>query len=195
MTEHNEEELETEATTTRAQANAYRNAQQRLKQAGDRAKTADTMRRAAVSEMGQTIRDHRALLTTYSPSERQNWRLDMDQAEDHTRVTRRTLSEAVAQTDHQSDRELAQQYQAADYDDQDPAAKELLQRHPRLAGLRDAYWLLNQAGIDQWLADNPGYAMYNMPLNEPSPSPQENALREAFETAVQAIAGGSPLPR
>lgn len=169
---------------------SYEQTQRRLRAAGGRAKAAETMRRAAVAEMGQAIRDHRAVLATAGDAiDRNSWRVDMEQAEYHTGLSRRTLSTALADDSARSDAQVAEEYRAYGYDEHHGQA-ELHRRYPHLAGLHQARNLLSRHSLqtesEQGLDGMLGFGPEGM-----EESAQEKLLRQEYHRQVDAIADGT----
>ncbi|MFF2226900.1 hypothetical protein ACFVV7_26700 [Streptomyces globisporus] len=169
---------------------SYEQTQRRLRAAGERAKAAETMRRAAVAEMAQAIRDHRAVLATAGDTiDRNLWRMDMEQAESHTGLSRRTLSTALADDSARSDAQVAAEYRAYGYDEHHGQA-ELHRRYPHLAGLHEAGRLLSRHSLqtesEQDLDSLLGFGPEGL-----EESTQEQLLRQEYRRQVDAIADGS----
>ncbi|MFD3889967.1 hypothetical protein [Streptomyces microflavus] len=169
---------------------SYEQTQRRLRAAGERAGAAETMRRAAVAEMGQAIRDHRAVLATAGDTvDRRLWKMGMEQAESHTGLSRRTLSTALADDSARSDAQVAAEYRAYGYDEHHGQA-ELHRRYPHLAGLDEARKLLShhslQAESEQGLDSMMGFGPQGL-----EESVQERLLRQEYYRQVDAIADGT----
>lgn len=167
---------------------SYGTTRERLRAAGERAKTAEAMRRAAIAEMGRAIRDHRTVLEGAAPEMRSNHRIQMDDAEELAGVSRRTLSEAARDGAERSDAEVAAEYRDYAYD-LHYGGEELHRRYPRLAGLHDALLLLMEAESARWEAEHP-----DDPFGAPLALTEEQAvLRNEYERRVNAIAEGRTL--
>lgn len=176
-------------TDFRKVSGSYSVTLERLRAAGERARTADVMRRSAITEMGQAIRDHRATLGAVIPELRTLHRIQMDDAEDLTGVSRRTLSEAVRSDAARSDAEVAAEYRAYAYD-LHYGGEELHRRYPQLAGLYEALKLLMEAESERWQAMHPKEPFAPlMDLTE-----EQKVLHEEYRRRVDAIADGR-LPR
>ncbi|MFF5265468.1 hypothetical protein ACFY4C_41875 [Actinomadura viridis] len=160
----------------------------RLRAAGQRVAIADAMRSAAIAEMGQAIRDHRALLDTATGRRPAGHRIQMDDAEELTGLSRRTLSEAVGKTDVRSDAELAIEYQSYDYDLY-YGGEELHRRYPQLAALYEARMLLAKAESERWHEEHPNESGFG-PVE---PTQGQLVLQDEYRRRVSAIAEGRPL--
>ncbi|MFI2318415.1 hypothetical protein AMK17_37770 [Streptomyces sp. CB00072] len=170
---------------------SYEMTQRRLRAAGERAAAADVMRRAAVAEMGQAIRDHRQILEDVAGAvDRRNWRMDMEQAETLTGMTRRTLSTAVADDSARSDAEVASEYRAYRYDEHH-GGEELHRRYPHLAGLHQARRLLSKEILRKYEEAHPedllGFDL------DPGLSAEEQLLLDEYERQVDAIADSAAV--
>ncbi|MFB7435255.1 hypothetical protein ACFCZ5_28380 [Streptomyces microflavus] len=164
---------------------SYEQTQRRLRAAGERAKAAETMRRAAVAEMAQAIREHRAVLATAGDTvDRHLWRMDMEQAESHTGLSRRTLSTALADDSARSDAQVAAEYRAYGYDEHHGQA-ELHRRYPHLAGLHEAMQLLGRHSLQIQSEQHPEDLFGFEELEE---SVQEGLLRQEYRRQVDTIA-------
>lgn len=169
----------------RAAFDSATRSQERLRSAGERIRIADEMRRAAIAEMGQTYRDHRAVVEETGQRE---YKLDMEQGETLTFVSRRTLSTAIADTSRISDQELAQQYRDYRYD-LHYGGYELHRRYPWLAGMHDARMALWEAQTDDQ-SDEQVLAEFMAPARIVAP-PGGDVLKALYESAVNAIADGN----
>lgn len=168
---------------------SYAVTRERLKAAGERARIAETMRRAAVAEMGQALREHRAVLEDVTAHLRTLHRIQMDDAEDLTGVSRRTLSEAVRSDTERSDAEVATEYRDYSYD-LHYSGEELHRRYPQLAGLYEAFVLLMRAEDERWEKEHPDEPF--APLNDFTE--EQLVLKNEYERRVNAIAEGR-VPR
>lgn len=164
---------------------SYAITRERLRAAGERARTAEVMRRAAVAEMGQAIREHRAALDDVSPNLRTLHRIQMEDAEELTGVSRRTLSEAARAAAERSDAEVAAEYRAYGYD-LHYGGEELHRRYPQLAGLHEAIKLLSSTQSERWLAEHPDEVF--VPLLDFTE--EQLVLKNEYERRVNAIAEG-----
>lgn len=192
MTEQPEltpEELEW-INQTRAASQEYEQSRNRLRAAGERVRIAEEMRRAAIAEMGQVYRDHRAFAQT---SGRPGYRIDMEQGEGLTEVSRRTLSTAIANPGRISDQELAQQYRDYGYD-MHYGGYELHRRYPWLAGMHAAHMALWGAQIDAE-ADKQSIEDLLAPVSEIVVPPGADVLKRLYESAVDVIADGEASGR
>ena len=183
----------------RASLDSYRATRDRLRQAGQRAKDAEVARRAAIAEMGQALRDNRARQKELGTSNK----IDMEDAEQLTGVSRRTLSGAAG-ADYPggrdprsmlwkdlSDRDLAAAVRDG-ADDGYGAEEELHRRYPVLAGLRLARHAVHEAARDRWSQAHPDELFE--PL-DPDLGPAWDDLRRTYTAWVHAIAEGRPTPR
>ncbi|MGW3197158.1 hypothetical protein ACWDBD_21720 [Streptomyces sp. NPDC001118] len=166
---------------------SYATTRERLRAAGERASLAEAMRRAAIAEMGQAIRDHRAVLDVVAPELRGHHRVQMDDAEDLTGISRRTLSDAVRNDTGRSDAEVAGEYRAYAYD-LHYGGEELHRRYPQLAGLWEALKLLTDAQYERWRKDHPDE------LFEPllDFTEEQLVLHEEYQRRVEAIRDRRP---
>lgn len=168
---------------------SYAISRERLRAAGERARIAETMRRAAVAEMGQAIREHRAVLEDVEPGISTIHRIQMDDAEDLTGVSRRTLSEAVRSETERSDADVATEYRNYSYD-LHYGGEELHRRYPQLAGLYEAFMLLTRAESERWEKEHPDGSF--APLTDFTE--EQLVLKNEYERRVNAIADGR-VPR
>ncbi|MER7507103.1 hypothetical protein ABTX82_01940 [Streptomyces lavendulae] len=172
----------------------------RLQQAGERASNAERMRRAAVTEMGQAIRDNRATQQRLGAKHK----VDMGDAEILTGITRRTLSTAVANAyppeestaatmalQDLSDRDLAATYRAYGYD-RSYGSDELHRRFPVLAGMQLALEVVVQQATDRWRAANPTVNIIDEPLDVGVEAAAID-IQQAYRKIVDSIADGKPL--
>ncbi|MDX3025653.1 hypothetical protein [Streptomyces acidiscabies] len=189
-----------EIAAMQASLDAHDQTRERLRQAGQRAKDADIMRRAAIAEMGQAIRDNRARQQELGTTNR----IDMDDAAALTGFSRRTLSAAVG-TDYPgdlnlhvagwgelSDRDLAIVVRDG-ADDGYGAEEELRQRHPVLAGLDLAAATVMREATRRWREEHPDVNL----LDEPDDLGQVAAwhdIRRAYREIVGALANDRPAP-
>ncbi|MFD0405569.1 hypothetical protein [Kitasatospora sp. NPDC127116] len=200
MKEQGSEELEAEVTLLRRCHDAYAGARDRLKAAGERAATAEVTRRAAIREMGQILTEHREERATYPPDERRHWRIDMEDAQTLTGLSRRTLSEAVGAastavpTDRDfqtwSDRALAAHCRAYGSMSHDAPIVELHRRHPRLAGFNAAIKALQDVDFRRSTAANPDW--FDMTANDDfgEPSADLQLLQSLYRQYIDAVADG-----
>jgi hypothetical protein len=154
----------------------------RLKAAGKRVRIADQMRRAAIAEMGQALRDNRAFVADAGP-DAASWKVAMDEAASHTMVTRRTLSAAIGDTDtgRASDQELAAKYRDYGYD-LFYGGYELHRRYPWLAGVHAARTALLNA-VEEETPDE----LWSLDTELP---PGYDVLDKLYRDMVDAIAEG-----
>lgn len=175
-----EEELAL-VTQNRAAANDYDRDCRRLRAAGKRARIGEEMRRAAIAEMGQTLRDNRAAAKGDGPQS--DYKIDMEQAENLTMFSRRTLSAAIGDTSRTSDRDLADHYRTARYDLHD-GGHELHRRYPWLAGVHAARMALWSAQPEDTVEE---LLKPNRPIVAP---PGDDVLDTLYKQMVDAIADG-----
>lgn len=191
---------EEQITRMRAGLDAYGEARQRLRQAGERALHADTMRRAAIAEMGQILRDHRTRQSELGTDHK----IVMDDAEDLTGVTRRTLSTAAGTVyppggkdprtlalANLSDQDLADTYRSYGYD-LHYGGHVLHRRYPLLAGLDLALQIVRRGARERWQEEHPDAGLFDEPLDLTQPADRDITL--AYRACVDAIADGKPLP-
>lgn len=153
----------------------------RLRAAGKRVRIADAMRRAAVAEMGQCLRENRAAAAEHpAPSE---YKVDMEQAADDTGLTRRTLSSAIGDTSQESDQDLAARHRDGGYD-MEHGGYELHRRYPWLAGL----WVAREALWRPVLQPRDGETLDDLLFGEPQTPPGDEILDQLYRDAVDAIA-------
>lgn len=111
--------------------------------------------------------------------------IPMDDAEELTGVSRRTLSTAVRNEVGRSDAEVAAEYRDSGHD-LHYGGEELHRRYPQLAGLHTALRLLVEAEEERWQAAHPDQAF--APLLEFTD--EQLVLRREYERWVDAIAEG-----
>lgn len=170
---------------TQRALNSYGQTRDRLKAAGQRAADAETARRAAIADMGAAVRDHKALLATLG---RTSPKIGMDDAQELTGLSRRTLSEAASTPPtSEADRELAARYRDYGYDLEE-GGDELHRRYPRLAGLYEARMLLWREQTERWEAEHPD-ELFQPDLGVPA---GVDCLEREYRRQVDAIAGQPP---
>ncbi|WP_275466338.1 hypothetical protein [Streptomyces noursei] len=192
---------EEEIDTLRASLNSRQDARDRLRQAGRRARDAETMRRAAIAEMGQALRDNRDCQKELGTSTKAS-KIDMEDAEHLTGVTRRTLSGAAG-ADYPggrnlhcmpwqdlSDRDLAAAVRDSADDGYD-AEEELHRRYPVLAGLTLARKAVHDAAVDRWRDDHPDELFEPLEAGLP---PAWDDITRVYTAWIRAIAEGRPIP-
>lgn len=170
---------------------SYRRAQRRINAAGRRARVGQTMRSAALDDIGAAIREHRGVLDEEEESG-YAYRLNMLDLEEDTGISRRTISDHLKKTAVPTDQELAQEALAYGDTDRD-CVHALHARYPELDGYAAARKALWDAADAAWDAQHPEAA---------GESPQPESVRTvlaAYWQRIQRIADGregenDPLP-